>query len=294
MTADTVYPASPIKRRRATRAEMEARARFLIDYANAHGPVTVRGLYYQAEVAGIPGIDKTEAGYAKVHTQVLQLRRAGRLPYDCIADATRYMRKPTTFDGWENALRDTAAIYRKSLWADSDLEVEIWLEKSALAGVIYPVTAEFDVPLMCTVGFSSETFTYEAVSRLKGTGRILVIYALYDFDRAGQDASASLREKVARFGREYGVEVVFRPLALDHAQVLAMDLPTRPPKSKTGADKRWPYPIAAELDAIPPDQLRTLVRAAIERHLPADELDRLKRIEAMERDTLRAFVAGDL
>jgi hypothetical protein len=52
MTADfddDVYGASPLKR--ATRAEMEERARFLIDYAEKHGPVTVRGLYYQAEVA---------------------------------------------------------------------------------------------------------------------------------------------------------------------------------------------------------------------------------------------------
>jgi len=45
-----VYQASHIKRRRATAAEMEARAQFFIDYAERHGPVTVRGLYYQAEV----------------------------------------------------------------------------------------------------------------------------------------------------------------------------------------------------------------------------------------------------
>lgn len=58
-----VYEASPIKRKRATKAEMEARALFFIDYARQHGPVTVRGLYYQAEVANVPGIDKTESGY---------------------------------------------------------------------------------------------------------------------------------------------------------------------------------------------------------------------------------------
>ena len=44
-----VYEASHIPpRRRATLAEMEERAEFLIDYARAHGPVTVRQLYYQA------------------------------------------------------------------------------------------------------------------------------------------------------------------------------------------------------------------------------------------------------
>ena len=33
-------------RRRATRAEMAEREAFLVDYAAAHAPVTVRGLYY--------------------------------------------------------------------------------------------------------------------------------------------------------------------------------------------------------------------------------------------------------
>jgi hypothetical protein len=53
--ASEIYEASPIKRRkRATNAEMEQRAEFLIAYAEAHGPVTVRQLYYRAEVEGSP------------------------------------------------------------------------------------------------------------------------------------------------------------------------------------------------------------------------------------------------
>lgn len=54
----SVYRASTIKRARATRGDMDERAEFLIAYALEHGPITVRGLYYQAEVHGIPGIDK--------------------------------------------------------------------------------------------------------------------------------------------------------------------------------------------------------------------------------------------
>lgn len=285
--------ASLIKRRRATASEMEERAQFLIDYANAHGPVTVRQLFYQATVAGLPGIDKTEDGYNKVQAQVLSLRRAGRLEYGKIADATRYMRKPRTFDGWEAALQNTALLYRKSLWADSDVEVEIWLEKSALAGVIYPVTAEFDVPLMPTGGFTSETFAHGAVEDMKDSGKTLVIYALYDFDRSGQDASNSLKEKVERFGIEYGVSVEFHHLGLTWWQVKDLDLPTRPPKRNTAADQRWPYDFAAELDAIPPDDLRAMVRDAIEDHLPTWELNRLKKIELEERNTLWQFIGRD-
>jgi predicted DNA-binding transcriptional regulator AlpA len=41
-----------------------------------------------------------------------------------------------------------------------------------------------------------------------------------------------------------------------------------------------------ELDVIPPDDLRAPVQEAIEEHLPADELVRLKRIEDRKRETL--------
>lgn len=284
----SVYQASPIKRNRATQAQMEARAEFLIQYAFAHGPVTVRQLFYAATVAGL--IEKSESGYGKVQTQVLSLRREGRLPYYSIADATRYMRKSRSFDGWEDALADTARIYRKNLWADTDLEVEIWIEKSALAGVLMPVTREFDVPLMPTGGYTSETFAHEAVNDLRGTGRTLIVYSLYDFDRSGQDATASLKEKVERFGQSYGVPVVFEVLGLTEAQVTELHLPTRPGKRNTTADQRWPYDFAAELDAIPPDTIRDMVREAIERHLPAGELARLKEVERFERETLLQFI----
>ena len=86
------------------------------------------------------------------------MRRAGELPYDWLADNTRWMRKPSTFNGVEEALRDTASLYRKALWTDADAYVEIWLEKDALAGVVYPVTGLYDVPLMVARGYASLSF----------------------------------------------------------------------------------------------------------------------------------------
>ncbi len=50
-------------------------------------------------------------------------------------------------------MRETARLYRKSLWASADSRVEVWLEKDALAGVIGDVTSETDVPLMVTRGY---------------------------------------------------------------------------------------------------------------------------------------------
>jgi hypothetical protein len=270
---------------------MEERAEFLIDYAAEHGPVTVRGLYYQAEIRSIPGIGKDDRDYTKVQRQVLRLRREGRLPYSDIADATRWMRKPPTHDGVEAALRDTARLYRKALWRDAAEVVEIWCEKDALAGVIYPVTSLYDVPLMVVRGFSSETFCFEAVEAREGDPRPYHVYYLGDFDRSGRDAARSLHEKLTRFARKKNLQVTFTVIAVTEQQIRDLRLPTREPKRKSAADRKWPFPFACELDAIPPDYMRELVRQAIDRHLPADKFRILKVAEESERALIRRLVA---
>jgi hypothetical protein len=287
---DRAYQASGIKRRqRATRAEMERRAEFLIDYAEEHGPVTVRQLYYQAEVAGLPGIDKTESGYCKIQYQVLDLRREGRLSYSHIADATRWMRKPRTYSSVEDAIEATARTYRRALWDDADSYPEIWVEKDALAGVIYPVTSRWDVPLMVARGFSSETFCYEAVAARDGDDRVYHVYYLGDFDRAGRDAAKALEEKLTRFAAEDGIEVVFEQLAVTLDQIEDLDLPTRGPKRGSGADKNWPHDFACELDAIPPDYMRDLVEEAIKQHVNHSQLATLRVAEEDERQLLKVW-----
>jgi hypothetical protein len=271
---------------------MEKRAEFLIDYASEHGPVSVRGLYYQAEVAHLPGIDKAENCYEKVQRQVLSLRRQGRLSYEDISDATRWMRKPASFDSPQEAMRAWSASYRRNLWRDADASVEVWIEKDALAGVIAPVTREYDVSLAVTRGYSSETFAFNAIYAHEYDERPLFVYYLGDFDRSGRDAASSLEEKLMRFGREFGVTVYFEQIGVTLQQVREMKLPTREPKRKSEADKKWPHDFACELDAMPPDMLRLLVEAAINKHLPQDQFRILKVYEDNEREFLMGRAAS--
>jgi hypothetical protein len=116
--------------------------------------------------------------------------------------------------------------------------------------------------------------------------RCYYVYYLGDFDRSGRDAARSLKKKLEQFGAEKGIEVHFIELAVTLEQIRDLGLPTREPKRNTAADKAWPYPFACELDAIPPDILRQIVREAIERHLPAHQLKILKIAEQSERDLL--------
>ena len=285
-----LYAASPTNRR-ATQAEMEERAEFLIAYAEEHGLVTSRQLYYQSVVHSLPGIEKDDNGYDKIQRQVLLLRRQGRLDYGKIADATRWMRKPTSFDGPEEAIQHWSRAYRKDLWADAEEYVEVWIEKDALAGVILPVTAKYDVPLMVARGFASETFCYEAIAQRGGDTRPCHVYYLGDFDRAGRGAARSLEEKLTRFADEHGIDVYFYQEAINEWQINLYDLPTRPHKRNT-RDRNWPHDFACELDAMSPDDMRDLIENAINLHLDQDDFAVMKVAEESERQWLIALAHG--
>ena len=95
------------------------------------------------------------------------MRRAGKLPYAWLADNTRWQRKPDTHSSIQEALEDTARLYRKALWADADAYVEVWLEKDALAGVVLPVTSVYDVPLMVARGHASLSFLHSAADKIR-------------------------------------------------------------------------------------------------------------------------------
>src|SRR5215472_741730 len=135
-----VYETSQIKRRkRSTKADVEQRREVLLEIIAAGRPMSVRQVLYQATVHGL--VEKAESGYSKVQTDLTLMRLAGDLSYDWLADNTRWQRKPTAFDSVEEALQETARLYRKALWNEIDAYVEIWLEKDALSGVIYPITS---------------------------------------------------------------------------------------------------------------------------------------------------------
>ena len=147
---------------------------------------------------------------------------------------------------------------------------------------------------MVARGFASETFCYEAIAAREGDDRDYYVYYLGDFDRAGQDAARSLKEKLTRFADEDGIEVIFEQIAVTEMQIAAWSLPTRKPKRVSPADKNWPHDFCCELDAIAPDRLRRLVEDAIVGHVDQDQLAVLKVAEQSERELLKALGrAGD-
>jgi hypothetical protein len=149
-TGNRLYRTSKLngRKHRRTNAELAAIDNTLMEIADAEKPISVRGLFYRMVSRGlVPKADHGENnGYDVVQRQVLKLRRAGAMPWSWITDGTRLRLKPTAYTSAEKALDDIARNYRRALWADQDAHVEIWTEKDAIRGVIYQVTAQYDMP----------------------------------------------------------------------------------------------------------------------------------------------------
>jgi hypothetical protein len=138
------YVASDIKRPRRSRRSKAAITDIktaIIDILSKDNPQTVRQVFYALTVRGV--INKAEVKYQRTAVRLLtDMRQADQIPFEWIADNTRWMRKPTSFIGLDACLKATSKFYRRNLWATMPAYVEVWCEKDALAGLLLTETEE--------------------------------------------------------------------------------------------------------------------------------------------------------
>ena len=285
MSQGAVYRARPTKRSRRSRVEIEQIKTSIRRVLTDENPMTVRQVFYRLVSLGV--IEKTENEYKSTICRLLtDMRRNEDIPYPWIADNTRWMRKPATYSNLEQAVQETAQFYRRRLWDDQDAYVEVWLEKDALAGVLYPITAQYDVPLMVTRGYPSLTFLHSAAEGILDEDKPAFLYYLGDHDPSGvhipQKVESDLREMAA------GAEIYFECIAVNIDQIEAWGLPTRPTK-KTDSRSKTFKGASVEVDAITSADLRALVEEAITQHIDKEVLHTTTVAERSERELLRAW-----
>jgi hypothetical protein len=245
-------------------------------------PMTVRQLFYRLVSQGV--IAKTEAEYKTTVVRLLgEMRRAGEIPFDWIADNTRWMRKPRTYSDLSSVLEHTANTYRRAVWDVQNAYVEIWLEKDALAGVLIDVTAPWDVPLMVTRGYASLSYLHGAAETIRDQGKPAFLYYFGDYDPSGLDITRAVEDGIREFAPD--ADITFERVAVTEAQIEDLHLPTRPTKTTDSRSKGFAGQ-SVEVDAIPPGSLRALAEGCITDHINKGEHDRLMRVEKAERKTL--------
>lgn len=286
MTA-MVYGTSAVKRERRTKADLADLDDAIFDAAERDQPLTVRSIFYRVVSAG--AVEKSEKSYRAVQRRVLAMRRNGGLPYDWVADGTRWAIKPNTWNSVEDMLSAASYSYRRSLWLEQNVHVEVWSEKDALASVISAVTRELDVPLLVARGFASETFLYSTAQQVKYSNKPAFIYQLGDHDPSGVAAWEHVQARLRDFAPN--VDFTFQRLAVTPEQIDTHKLLTRPTKTTDSRARNF-VGESVEVDALPSPVLRSLVRDAVESHLDPHKLAITRAVEQSERDVLRNIRGG--
>jgi hypothetical protein len=261
------------------------------------GPITLRGAFYRAVSAGIFP-DTAEAHYRTAGNIVLKLRRSGCISYSKIVDATRRRLKPGSWSGVGDFLDAVAVSYRLDLWSRQKNYIEFFVEKDAMAGIIEPVTREYDVALNIIRGDISETFVYNIADEWKQIRKPIYSYYLGDHDPSGLRIEKTLVRKLCDYTNQRE-DFFWCRLAIDKEDFSDPDILGFPIKgdrnSKAWQTKHRDYLAAhgdrcVEVDALAPDEIRRRVREIIESHIDQDEWSRLKLIEEQERETVQQFV----
>jgi hypothetical protein len=271
-------------------------------------PMTLRQLFYRLVSAGV--IANAPKEYKRLGGVATRLREEGVVPFAWIVDHVRSTLKPSSWSGLADFGDAVRRSYRKDFWSGLDHCVEVFVEKDAVAGAIQPVTHEYDVRLHVCRGYASLSFVGEIAEQWKRIGKPVFAYYVGDFDPSGFDIERDLAEKLERYsGREFrSVDDDPGPNAFNWERLAVVGedfddhnlirLPLKTKKGGAYSDNRAAGFIrehgqdCAEVDALPPTELRFRVREAVEGHIDQEHWARLQNAERAEQATLEAFVKG--
>lgn len=281
-----------VDKRRRTRAQIDQLDAQILDVLRADHPQSVRHVFYRMTDPRLPEpVEKSERGYRHVQYRITELRRAGRLPYGWIVDATRRGYFVSTFSSPADFIRQMAGAYRADLWREADDYVEVWCESRSIAGVIQETCRELAVSLYPCGGFSSITLPYEAAQEIAdqtgdGERAAHVIY-IGDYDPAGVLIDLSVERELRRHldAVTDNFPLDFCRLGITEKQIDIFDLPRKP--RKPGDRRALHVRETVEAEAMPAHILRDLLREEIEQYLPEQALHAAKVAEQSEREFLR-------
>ncbi len=274
------------KHHRRTKEEIAAIGAAIYEVLKKDHPQSVRHVFYQLVSPPYSLVPKDQTrGYRPIQRKMLDMRRAGELPWDWVSDGTRWRRQRLTFISAAEAVRHVAETYRRDLWRRTPVYCEVWCESDSMAGVIVGETDRYGVSLMTSRGFSSDSYLYAGANDIMEEGRPAYLYYVGDWDPSGKIIPEVIERRLRAFAS--GCEIDFNRLLVTPQQIEDWALPTKPAKNTTHAKNFDGGTVEAE--AIPARVTRQLVRDAIEQHLDLREVEVIKTAETSEAEYLEAI-----
>lgn len=246
-------------------------------------PMTLRQLFYRLVSDGT--LRNTRTDYSQLSDRTAAARRAGTFPR--FVDRTRAILRPSAWDGPGDALAALARQYRRDRTEGQAVNVVLGVEKDGLTALLQTWFSDFGVPIVALRGYASQTYVDDVAGMIERDGRPAVVLYGGDFDPSGEDIS---RDLAARSGANV------RRIALTPDQVERYQLPPQMGKatdSRAAAfTARHGQLVQVELDALPPNVLRSLYAAELDALMDLSTLAAVKAREVGERAELERLASS--
>lgn len=263
------------------KAIVQESARIVSSYSTG---VTLRQLFYRLVSAHIlPNSQNAYKGLSR-HTAIA--RREGWFP-DFI-DRNRSIHRYRTFNSPDEALRWLRNIYRRPRDENQEWSIYIGVEKSGIVEQLTQWFGDYGVGIVALGGYASQSYVDQIARDVERQGRPAVFIYAGDFDPSGEDIERDFLLRTDCWEEQHRI-------ALTPGQIQQYNLPPLPGKSwdarAAGFIAKHGQLMQVELDALDPNDLRSLYEQAFFDYWDQDPYDKSLAREQREEAQLKA---GDI
>jgi hypothetical protein len=187
---------------------------------------------------------------------------------------------------WPAVIARAAEIVRTE---GQDVSLYIGVEKAGMVIQLQSWFGDLGIPVLALGGYSSQTYVDDVAGDASSQDRPAVLLYAGDFDPSGEDIDRDFEERTGCWDKVIRV-------ALSASQVIEYGLPPNPGKATDSRAARFIERhgelVQVELDALDPDDLRSLFQAAIDGYWDTSAFEAVMAREDEDMSLLRAAARG--
>jgi hypothetical protein len=246
----------------------------------ARHPMNLRQLHYTIFSAAKIDYQNTPADYKRLSRVTTGSRRRHReaelrgdvasvqdeIPHAWIVDELREGEMVSVWDNKADYIDTVRDSYRRDMWQDQPVHVEIWSEKASVLGSLRPVTRKLGVMLRPCRGSGSTGMEGQIGHFFESIEKPIHVFYLGDYDPSGEDIERDIH---ARVEKHSGKNFTITRLAIHREDIERFHLPPQKIKETDSRSRKFKQrhgddEPTVELDALPVEELRRRVREAVE------------------------------
>jgi hypothetical protein len=274
-------------------------------------PLTMRQIFYRA-VASY-GYEKTEAAYKRLLYISRKARRGGLIHFADIRDDGVIKDAPFGFEGindFKSYLAGVAKRYCLNRQIGQPRRLIVLCEAGGMVPQLARVCGGYGVTVQSAGGYDGVNVKHDLAAW--ACEQPTTILHIGDLDPSGEDMFTVIKEDVGAFVSDMAIEdhgeargrwivgnvdVEAVRVAATREQAIAMNLPTAPAKDTDSRTKNFKglgddSKGTVQCEAIPPDQLRDIVREAIEARIDRGAFEQNLAREETERQRAIDIIAS--